>query len=118
MKVTIARMVRLSLTFHHLNKAAEARLGLSLVQFHLLEALREMPGCSPLRLAEVSGVHASTLTQSLKRLERKGLLFTAEDPRDSRKKILGITRKGKQALDRFQLVGPEVLEKRLIKPLV
>lgn len=109
MRETIARLVRLSLAFHHLNKTAESRFGLSLVQYQLLQVLRDMPGCSPMHLAEASGLHASTLTQSLKRLERKRLLFAEEDPRDSRKKILGITRKGHLAIERFRAAAGELL---------
>ncbi len=97
----IAKLVRMSLAFHSLNKGAEARLGLSLVQYHLLATLRDMPGCSPQNLAGTVGMHPSTLTQSLKRLQRKGAIFVAEDPKDSRKKILTMTRVGCELLGRF-----------------
>jgi len=92
----------MSLAFHNLNKAVEAELGLSLVQYHLLFHLRDMPGISPQSLAKAVGMHASTLTQSLKRLGKKEFLFVGEDPRDSRKKIITLTRLGKAAIDRFE----------------
>lgn len=97
----ISRLVRLGVALQNLNRAAEARLGLSLVQFHLLSTLRDMPGCSPQRLADAAGLHPSTLTQSLKRLQRKDALFVGVDPRDSRKKILSLTRTGRDLADAF-----------------
>lgn len=101
MNAKIARLIKISLAFHQLNKGAEMRFGLSLVQYHLLVTLRDMPGCSPQRLAEALGMHPSTLTQSIKRLHRKGALFISEDPKDSRKKILTLTRSGQKQIDFF-----------------
>ncbi|MBL7716506.1 MAG: MarR family transcriptional regulator [Bdellovibrionales bacterium] len=101
MNSKVKRWVDLNLAFHALNKAAEQRLGLSLVQYRLLETLRDMPGCAPNRLAETVGMHPSSLTQSLKRLNRKQALFVDEDPRDSRKKILSLTRLGRDLMIRF-----------------
>ncbi|MCC6277230.1 MAG: MarR family transcriptional regulator [Oligoflexia bacterium] len=98
----VGRLVLMSLTIHNLNKVAESKLGLSLVQYHLLRILRDMPGSSPQRLAFAVGMHPSTLTQSMKRLVRKDLIFVEEDPKDSRKKILGLTTRGSTALQRFE----------------
>ncbi len=94
-------LVQVGLAIHNLNKAAEQRLGLSLVQCHVLSALIELPGCSQLELAQATGVHPSTLTQTLKILERKKLVFIDEHPKDSRKKILIATRRGKEAQTAF-----------------
>lgn len=57
MNVAIAQLVQESLAFHNLNKAAEGKLGLSLVQYYLLVTLRDMPGCSPQKLANAIGMH-------------------------------------------------------------
>ena len=96
------RLVEVSLAIHNLNKSAEQRLGLSLVQFHILSALLELPGCSPLELAQMSGVHPSTLTQTLKILERKGLILIDKHPKDSRRKILLATRQGRDSHASFK----------------
>lgn len=101
MDIEIARLVRMSLAFHNLNKGAETHLGLSLVQYYVLATVRDMPGCSPQDLAEAVGMHPSTLTQSLKRLQRKKVVFVAEDPKDSRKKIISMTREGREYLEHF-----------------
>lgn len=114
MDLTIAHLVRMNLTFHNLNKSAELRLGLSLVQYYLLTILRDMPGCSPQNLADAAGMHPSTLTQSLKRLRRKQTVFVGEDPKDSRKKILSMTRNGCELLDHFSKgIGEFLSEKEL-----
>jgi DNA-binding MarR family transcriptional regulator len=86
-------------SIHLLNKRSEKLLGLSLVQWYLLKRLIDMPGCSPLALAAAVGVSPGTLTQTMRRLERKGFLFLAEDPKDSRKKLVAITRAGKRVLE-------------------
>ena len=101
MNTEIAHLVQMNLVFHSLNKGAEQRLGLSLVQYYLLTILRDMPGCSPQNLADAAGIHPSSLTQSLKRLRKKQTVFVGEDPKDSRKKILSVTRNGCKLLDQF-----------------
>ena len=89
----------LSLLLHNLNKESERRTGMSIVQWSILKHLIEMPATSAQELSEAVMLHPSTLTQSLKRLIRKELIFVSEDPRDSRKKVISLTRKGKDALD-------------------
>ncbi len=95
---TLLSLVELANWLHHFNKRAEKLWGLSLTQWALLSHLIDNPGCSPQNLASLVGVHPSTLTQTMKRLHKKGLLFVAEDPKDSRKKIISITRAGRDKL--------------------
>jgi DNA-binding MarR family transcriptional regulator len=85
---------------HHLNRKYERETGLSLVQWHMLNRLKDLPATSPQALATVMGIHPSTLTQTMKRLEKKGLIFVGDNPKDSRKKIILLTRSGKAALDK------------------
>lgn len=82
-----------------LNKRSEKRTGLSLVQWCFLKYLIDMPASSAQKLAKAVGVHPSTLTQTLKRLERKGFIFITEDPIDSRRKLISITRSGRDSLE-------------------
>lgn len=82
------------------NKESEKRLGISLTQWCLLKHLIDMPSASAQSLALEIEVHPSTLTQMLKRLERKRFIFIVEDPKDSRKKLISITRSGKEILER------------------
>ncbi len=105
----VSRLVKISLAFHNINKTLESEIGLSLVQYHLLHHLRDRPGISPQVLAKVAGMHASTLTQSLKRLSKKGLLYVGDDPKDSRKKLITLTASGKAAIDRFEAMAEQIL---------
>lgn len=91
-----------SLLLHNLNKEAERRTGLSIVQWSILKHVLEMPGTSAQELSDAARLHPSTLSHSLKRLTRKELILVLEDPRDSRKKIISLTRNGKEALDQAE----------------
>ncbi len=94
---------KIGLSIHNFNKISERETGLSLVQWCLLNKLMDMPAASALALAKGVGVHPSTLTQSLKRLEKKGFVFVADDPRDSRRKMISLTRNGQAALQLAQM---------------
>ena len=91
---------KVGISISNLNKKSEKYFGLSLVQWCLLKQLIDLPASSAYELSETTGVQPSTLTQSLKRLERKKYLFITKDPNDSRKKLISITRLGKEALDK------------------
>lgn len=87
---------------HNFNKKSEKEIGVSLAQWSVLKQLIDMPGTSALKLAHSVGVHPSTLSQTLKRLEKKNFLYLLEDPKDSRKKLISITKVGKTALESFE----------------
>lgn len=95
----IDSLFHLSLVLHHLNKDVERKFRLSLVQLFVLLRLRQLPGVSAQVLASAVGVHPSTLSQTLRRLSRKEFVFVTEDPKDSRKKILALTKRGKESID-------------------
>ncbi len=95
----IETLFHLTLALHHLNRDVERRYNLSLVQLSVLMKLRHLPASSALALAKAVGVHPSTLTQTLGRLKRKEFVFVTEDPKDSRKKLIVLTKSGKEAAD-------------------
>ena len=95
----LSLLVQVGLSIHHLGKKAQRSSGLSIAQWYLLKQLQSQPGICAQELCKAVGVHPSTLTQSLKRLQRKGLVYIGEDPRDSRKKIIALTRDGKEKMD-------------------
>lgn len=100
MKNPLQSLIHVGLLLHNLNKESERKSGLSLVQWSILSQLMSMPAVSAQVLSEKVKLHPSTLTQTLKRLIRKKWIFVSEDPRDSRKKMISLTREGKLALDR------------------
>lgn len=98
-ELLVQDLIRVGVAIQRMNKHFERELNLSLVQYCVLKCLLDMPGISAHVLADTVGVHPSTLTQSIRRLSKKGYLFIDVDPLDSRKKIISITRDGKRAID-------------------
>ena len=98
----IERLVKVSLAFHNLNKLVESKLNLSLVQYHCLAQIRCQPGISSQALADAIGLHASSLTQTIKRLSKRKFVFVGEHPKDSRKKMLSLTAEGMRIIDSFE----------------
>lgn len=103
LELSIFHLLKMNLAIQQLNRHYEQSFGLSIVQWHLLKHLVDLPGTPATVLAHAAGVHPSTLTQSLRRLLRKKYIFATNDPKDSRKKILSITREGKEMLDQLEL---------------
>ena len=95
-------LAQVSSRIEQFNRNCERELGISLSQWCLLRRLMDAPGTSAQALAKMVGVHPSTLTQSLKRLEKKALIVITPDAHDSRRKVISITRKGKEALEANQ----------------
>lgn len=91
---------KLAIEIERLSQWMETSCGLSLAQWSVLTRLRDLPAATAQELAAAVGVSPSTLTQALKRLERKKWIFVGKDPRDSRKKVLALTREGMKALRR------------------
>ena len=114
-RLKISKLVQSNLHFYHLNRSAEALLNLSLVQYHLLAQIRDRPGCSPQEIAHLAGIHPSSLTQSLKRLQRRKMIFIEEDPRDSRKKLILLAPPGNQCLNYFERNLQQLFEKKPFK---
>ncbi|HTL10930.1 MAG TPA: MarR family transcriptional regulator [Bdellovibrionota bacterium] len=89
---------QVGLLLHHLNQEAEERTGLSIVQWTVLRHVGEAPGISAQGLARAVKVHPSTLTQTLKRLSRRGLIQVKGDREDSRKKRISLSAAGTRAV--------------------
>lgn len=95
-KDEIDSLFHINLTLNHLNKGMERRFKLSLVQLFVLLRLRTLPASCSQALSEAIGIQPSTLTQTIRRLVRKEYIFVTDDPRDSRKRLISLTRKGKE----------------------
>lgn len=106
----LADLLKVSLVFQQINKALEAKIGLSLVQWFLLRTLKAMPAVGPLELARALGITQGTLSQSMRRLSRKNLILVCDDPKDARKKIVSLTRDGKRVLDQSTAEFKQVFE--------
>lgn len=97
-KTEFLSLFRIGISIHNFNKISEREVGLSLVQWCLLRKLIDMPAASAFSLAKEVGIHPSTLTQTLKRLDKKGFVFATDDPKDSRRKLVSLTRTGRKAM--------------------
>lgn len=91
---------QIGLKIQHLSMRLEKVAQISLTQWAILQELVNHPGVSPCTLAEVVGIQPGTLTPLLVRLAKKELVFVSKDPKDSRKKFIFLTRRGKETIDR------------------
>jgi DNA-binding MarR family transcriptional regulator len=79
-----------------LSKRMQSTLGLTGPQRIALRVLGRRPGISAGALAETLRLHPSTLTGILHRLEKRGLIRRARDPKDGRRARLELTRRGRK----------------------
>ncbi|MFL5812413.1 MAG: MarR family winged helix-turn-helix transcriptional regulator [Bdellovibrionia bacterium] len=104
MKAPLQIAFRLGMEIERMGQRMEEKTGVSLAQWSVLIRLKDLPASTAQDLAAAVGVHPSTLTQALKRLERKKFIFIGKDPKDSRKKILSLTRDGADRLEEVRQV--------------
>lgn len=102
-------LTHFSLSLHNFNKFCERDHGVSLVQWSALKCLIDLPGTSAHELANAAGIHRSTLTPTLKRLEKKNFIYIDKNHQDARRKIISITRLGKEKLDEIERIFSEEL---------
>jgi DNA-binding MarR family transcriptional regulator len=81
---------------------------LKMSQFVVLNHLVRLGGdWSPVRLANAFQVTKGAMTNTLQRLEKRGLLQVKADPRDGRGKLVSITQAGRKMRERcIESVGP------------
>ncbi len=79
------------------SRRMERSLGVTAQQRFVLRCLGRYPGITAGQLARLLHVDPSTLSASLRRLQRRGLLERRKDPLDSRRASLGLTAKGRAA---------------------
>ncbi len=80
------------------SRRMEKQIGLTAQQRLVLRFLGRFPGVSAGQLAQALHVDPGTLSASVRRLERRGLVERRRDPADTRRVTLGLTRQGR-ALD-------------------
>ena len=79
------------------SKRMRGRIGVTGPQRLVLRVAGLFPGLSAGDLATILHVHPSTLTGVIQRLVRQGLLVRTDDPRDRRRAILRLTKRGSRA---------------------
>ncbi len=86
------------------------------VQFGLLSIVRDQPGCDQLTLAEKLGIDRTNIADVLRRLERRGWLKRAVNPKDRRMRAVSLTNEGRAFVNRTHSRMHRAQE-RLLKPL-
>ena len=81
-------LVGLSVDLHNLNLSVQRQHDISIVQWLVLKKIVDRPGLSAGTLATISGVHPSTLTPTISRLEAMGLIYIQERSSDLRRRLL------------------------------
>jgi DNA-binding MarR family transcriptional regulator len=79
------------------SKRMQGRIGVTGPQRLVLRVVGLFPGLSAGDLATIMRVHPSTLTGVIRRLVTQRLLVRADDPRDRRRAVLHLTRRGSRA---------------------
>lgn len=100
MRSEVILLMEVGQQIQRINKDCERRYGMSVVQLVVMQFLVDRPATSAHALASAVGVHPSTLTQTLRRLCRKQFVFVGDDPRDLRRKMISVTKKGMEALEK------------------
>jgi DNA-binding MarR family transcriptional regulator len=92
--------------FLRASRAARARVarepafaGITLSQYQLLDAVDRVGERGNSRVAELAGVSGATATQTLARLEQRGLLRRERAPADGRGVTIALTARGRELLD-------------------
>ncbi|MEM8988128.1 MAG: MarR family winged helix-turn-helix transcriptional regulator [Pseudomonadota bacterium] len=74
--------------------------GVTAFQFGALAALMSRPALPQLAFVDVFGMDASTVNRNIRTMAGKGLVRYTDDLRDSRKKHVAITAKGRRAFEK------------------
>lgn len=89
---------RLEHAIESCSKQMARRIGITFQQRTVLRFVGRFPGITAGKLAETLHIDPGTLSSTLARLEARRLLQRRPDPKDRRRILLGLTRKGR-ALD-------------------
>ena len=86
--------------------------GIKMSQFGVLNHLVRLGGeWSPIRLANAFQVTKGAMTNTIRRLEERGLVEVAADPQDGRGKLISITARGRAMRARcVDSVGPLITD--------
>ncbi len=85
-------------------------------QFRLLSHLSRSVRCSQFDLTGRTDIDRSTLSEMLRRLERRGLVIVEDDPSDMRRSAVSLTAKG-EAVCRHMQAYAVTAERELLRPL-
>lgn len=91
---TVSALLRASKDFSDKLRANVAESGLSLTEFSILEALYQKGELSVGALLKKMLVNSSTISYTINKLEKDGLISVCQDPHDKRVRFLSLTKQG------------------------
>ena len=91
-------------------------VGVTPIQYAVLQAVREAPGSDQRSLAGMIGLDTSTMVGVVERLESRGLVQRASTRADRRVKLLTLTEAGQSAMAKMQPLVNRAQEK-ILAPL-
>lgn len=94
----LQRLWSLNHALERVSNRMTKKIGVTAQQRFVIRYVGTYPGITPGQLAAVLHLDPGTVSATLRRLEGKRLLVRRRDPADSRRVVLGLTRKGR-ALD-------------------
>lgn len=86
------------------------------VQFGLLSAVLDQPGCDQVTLAEKLGIDRTNIADVLRRLERRGWLKRVVNVNDRRMRAVSLTDEGRMFVNRTH-ARMQRAQERLLRPL-
>ena len=102
-------------TSRQLRQEAAAETGLSPTATAALATINRSGPLTPSELAELERVKRPTMTRTLARLEREGLIERTPDPADGRSFLLAVNDAGRERLSRLRRRKSAYLARRLRK---
>ncbi|MDP1827515.1 MAG: MarR family transcriptional regulator [Archangium sp.] len=110
----LQRLWQLNQAMERMSSGMEKRLGVTAQQRLIIRCVGRYPGLTAGRLARLLHLDPGTVSASLARLEKKGLLHRRKDPRDARRASLGLSPEGR-LLDRPDVGTIEAAVERLLE---
>ncbi|WP_407520104.1 MarR family winged helix-turn-helix transcriptional regulator [Methylobacterium oryzisoli] len=95
------------------NTTYQRRFGVNVTEWRILSLLALEPGIPAARICHVIGFDKGPVSRTLAAMERRGLVDTAEDPGDARRRLIRLTEAGAALHDRIIVVALE-RERRLL----
>ncbi len=86
------------------------------VQFGLLSAVLDEPGCDQVTLAEKVGIDRTNIADVIRRLERRGLVKRVVNASDRRMRAVSLTEEGRSFVNRTH-GRMQRAQERLLSPL-
>jgi len=112
----VGYLLRTAMQRHTAIFTEEMPLELTPTQFAALTKLKDVGPCSQNQLGRLTAMDIATIKGVVDRLKARGLVVTMQDAADMRRRLIDLTRRGREAVDEAQRKG-RVITERTLEPL-